>query len=101
MGSENLYAIVSVDEYSITPKYQQLINSIVKAVQEGKLSLDYVLPSINDLSFELELSRKTVEKAYAQLKNLGIVNSIPGKGYFISRSNLRKVTKVFLLFNKL
>ena len=101
MTSENIYRFIRFDEYSATPKYLQLTNSIVKAVQEGRLQKDYVLPSINDLSYELDLGRNTVEKAYRHLKKLGIVNSFPGKGYFINESDVGKITKVFLLFNKL
>jgi DNA-binding transcriptional regulator YhcF (GntR family) len=101
MSSENIYRLISFDEYSATPKYLQLTNSIVKAVQEGKLQKDYVLPSINDLSYELDLGRNTVEKAYRHLKKLGVVNSFPGKGYFINQAEVRQISKVFLLFNKL
>lgn len=101
MSSENIYRLIHFDEYSATPKYLQLTHCVVKAVQEGKLQKDYVLPSINDLSYELDLGRNTIEKAYRHLKKLGVVNSFPGKGYFISRSEFEQVTKVFLLFNKL
>jgi DNA-binding transcriptional regulator YhcF (GntR family) len=45
--------------------------------------LNDVLPSINELSFEFEISRDTAEKGYKYLKKIGIVGSIPGKGYFI------------------
>lgn len=101
MSSENIYRLIRFDEYSATPKYLQLTNSIVNAVREGKLQKEYVLPSINDLSYELDLGRNTVEKAYRQLKKLGVVNSFPGKGYFIHQSDVQQITKVFLLFNKL
>jgi DNA-binding transcriptional regulator YhcF (GntR family) len=49
----------------------------------------------------LDIGRNTVEKAYRHLKKLGIVNSFPGKGYFIGQSNGEQITKVLLLFNKL
>jgi DNA-binding transcriptional regulator YhcF (GntR family) len=101
MSSENIYTLIKLDEYSVTPKYEQLANCIVKALQEGKLQKDYVLPSINDVSYELELSRNTVERAYGILKKTGVVASVPGKGYFISHSDVKQVVKVFLLFNKL
>ncbi|WP_121356621.1 GntR family transcriptional regulator [Flavisolibacter nicotianae] len=101
MSSENIYRLIDFDEHAATPKYLQLTNCIIKAVQEGKLQKDYVLPSINDLSYELDMGRNTVEKAYRHLKELGIVNSFPGKGYFISKSTVQPIIKVFLLFNKL
>ena len=101
MTTENIYRLIYFDEYSITPKYLQLTHSILKGIEEGKIGKDYILPSINDLSFELEISRNTAEKAYRHLKQLGVVNSVPGKGYFISRSDFKQTISVFLFFNKL
>jgi DNA-binding transcriptional regulator YhcF (GntR family) len=90
-----------LDDYSATPKYLQLANAIIKAISEGNLKKSELLPSINELSFELEISKDTVEKSYKYLKNRGIVGSVPGKGYFIDNINLKGPIKVFLLFNKL
>ena len=101
MGNENIYRLIRFDEYSVTPKYLQLTHSILKAIEEGKIEKDYILPSINDLSYELEISRNTAEKAYRHLKQLGVVGSVPGKGYFIASSDFKQTIKVFLLFNKL
>ena len=101
MSNENIYRLISFDEYSVTPKYLQLTHSILKGIEEGKIQKDYILPSINDLSYELEISRNTAEKAYRHLKQLGVVGSVPGKGYFITRSDFKQTIKVFLLFNKL
>jgi DNA-binding transcriptional regulator YhcF (GntR family) len=101
MTTNNIYSIVCLDEYSATPKYLQVVKCIDKAVQEGKLEKGYVLPSINDFSYELDLSRSTVQRFYDHLKKTGVIESFPGKGYFISHKDVAKSTKVFLLFNKL
>src|ERR1700752_77776 len=101
MASENIYRFVSIDEYAVTPKYIQLTNSIVKAVEEKKIEKGYLLPSIDDLSFELDISRDTAEKTYKHLKKLGVIGSVPGKGYFISNTDIKQPIKIFLLFNKL
>jgi len=101
MSVENIYRLIHFDEYSVTPKYLQLTHSILKGIEEGRLGKDYILPSINDLSYELEISRNTAEKAYRHLKQLGVVSSVPGKGYFICRSDFKQTIKVFLFFNKL
>ena len=101
MASENIYRHILIDEESVTPKYLQIVNSVLKAVQQGHIGKDYVLPSINDLSFELNIARDTAERAYRQLKKLGVVGSIPGKGYFISDADIRQDIRVLLLFNKL
>lgn len=101
MASENIYRIIKIDEQSITAKYMQLTNAILQGIEQGKLEKDYLLPSINEMSYELDISRDTVEKAYRHLKTLGVIGSVPGKGYFISNTDFKQRTKIFLLFNKL
>ena len=101
MNNENIYRLIRFDEYSVTPKYLQLTHSILKGIEEGKIEKDYILPSINDLSYELDIRRNTAEKAYRHLKQLGVVGSVPGKGYFITGSDFKQTVKVFLIFNKL
>lgn len=97
----NLYQVLGIDHASTTPKYQQVVNAIIKGVEEGLLPQHYALPSINDLSYELEISRDTGVRAYKELKNSGIINSVPGKGYFIAAGKVASRIKVCLLFNKL
>ncbi|MBY0478241.1 MAG: GntR family transcriptional regulator [Chitinophagaceae bacterium] len=101
MSTDNIYRHILIDEQSITPKYVQLVNSVLKGVEQGNIRKDYQLPSINDLSYELDISRDTAEKAYRQLKQLGVVGSVPGKGYFISNTDVKQSIRVFLIFNKL
>ncbi len=101
MAGENIYNLIRLDDQSATPKYHQLANSILQAVERGQLEHNDTLPSINDLSYELDISRDTAEKAYKYLKQVGVIGSVPGKGYFISKTDFRQNIKVFLLFNKL
>jgi DNA-binding transcriptional regulator YhcF (GntR family) len=101
LKSSPFYKIIYFDEFSATPKYQQLANSILGAIGNRKLQVDDVLPSINELSSTFEISRDTVEKGYNYLKKLGIIGSVPGKGYFIKTAEVEQKIKIFLLFNKL
>ena len=59
MKPVGIYDIVRIDEFSATPKYQQLINCVLKGIEHGRLKQHDVLPSINDLSYELDVSRDT------------------------------------------
>ncbi|MFC3562635.1 substrate-binding domain-containing protein [Pedobacter jamesrossensis] len=95
------FNFLKIDTCSATPKYLQVRDSIVSALECGKLKKGDVLPSINDLSYILDISRDTTEKGYRYLKNTGFINSIPGKGYYISNSEYKKDIRVCLLFNKL
>lgn len=93
--------LIYIDPFSATPKYQQLANCIIKAIQANKLQLDDLLPSINELSFEFEISRDTAEKGYRHLKKIGIVGSVPGKGCYIKKVDVGQKIRIFLMFNKL
>ncbi len=96
-----LTKLIVVDDFSATPKYIQIVNSIIKAINEGKLQKNDVLPSINVLSNEYQISRDTVEKGYKYLKTIGILGSITGKGYFVRKTEINQPYKILLLFNKL
>lgn len=83
------------------PKYKQIVLSIEKAIDEGKLKKGDHLPSVNDICKEFQLSRDTVLTSFNELKNRGIVYSVPGKGYYINSTTTNYVRKIFLLFDEL
>ena len=95
------YKYLFIDYYAATPLYVQLSNAVVKAIEEGYLSTNDSLPSLNELSCQLELSKDTVEKAYGILKRKKIIASVAGKGYFVLNSSPRQNLRILLLFNKL
>jgi len=101
MPIPNLNDWLTLDDHSATPKYLQLANGILRAAKERKIKAEEILPSINELSFQLDISRDTVEKGYKYLKEKGILSSVPGKGYFIKNTRVDEPLKLFLLFNKL
>lgn len=101
LKSEDLINHITIDEYSATPKYKQLVNTILYAIETGKIQNGGMLPSINELSFVLEISRDTAEKGYRRLRKLGVIESIPGKGYFVIDTDFSRQLKICLLFNKL
>ncbi|WP_298767209.1 GntR family transcriptional regulator [uncultured Polaribacter sp.] len=97
----NLIKLISIDENSRIPKYQQIIDSIIHNISEGNLKMDEKIPSINVFSEEFYLSRDTVEKAYSILKERKIIVSIRGKGFYISRTKLISKINILFLINKL
>ncbi len=101
MKKPSIFDHLSIDVYSATPKYLQLANTLTRAIREGRVNANDALPSINELSFELEISRDTAEKGYKYLKKLRILGSVPGKGYFVQQVHLNQQYKICLLFNKL
>ena len=93
--------LIKVDEYSITPKYLQIVNSIIREIESGHIQVGDNMPSINELSIELDIARDTVERGYKHLKNIGIIDAVPRRGYYIRNIEFRQPLKIFLLFNKL
>lgn len=83
------------------PKYLNVANAVIKAIHEGKMKKGYKLPSINEMSAEYELSRDTVEKAYKELRQQKILESVKGKGYFVKRVDVLAPLRILLLFNKM
>ncbi|MBN1987125.1 MAG: GntR family transcriptional regulator [Prolixibacteraceae bacterium] len=85
----------SVDENSSILKFQQLVDFIVNSISRKELKQGEMLPSVNQIMKESQLSRDTVFKAYAELKRRGIVDSVPNRGYFVTK----KITRVFLFLD--
>lgn len=93
--------LITIDENSRVPKYQQIIDSIIHNISQGNLVMDEKIPSINMFSEEFYLSRDTVEKAYSILKERKVITSIRGKGFYISRTKLISKVNILFLVNKL
>lgn len=92
---------IQIDDSLGVPKYRQIINSIYTAISIGELKLGDKIPSLNQICTEFELSRDTVMVAFNELKAKGIINSIPGKGYYINSVEINVDQKIFLLFDEL
>jgi DNA-binding transcriptional regulator YhcF (GntR family) len=73
---------------------QQLINELVRIIH-AELNEGDLLPSVNEISKHLSISRDTVFKAYSKLKKRGLVDASPNKGYYVSR----EVKKVLMLLD--
>ncbi|MBO9154767.1 GntR family transcriptional regulator [Chitinophaga sp. GCM10012297] len=101
MKQHPVFKYLFIDDFSATPKYYQLANAIIQTIADGKLQQDDILPSINEVSYVFEISRDTAEKAYKHLKSIGVLGSVPGKGYYVQNAHPRQPYKILLLFNKL
>ncbi len=86
---------LNIDNNSSVLKFQQLVDAIIDAISQNQLKQGEMLPSVNQIMAETQLSRDTVFKAYAELKRRGAVESVPNRGYFVTR----KITKVFLFLD--
>ena len=92
--------IVHINSNSSKPKYRQIIDAVIDAVERKAVSKGDKIPSINDVCVTFDLSRDTVMAAFRHLKEKGIIYSQPGKGYYIATSQCNRNENVFMLFDE-
>lgn len=93
--------IISIQNNLGVPKYKQIIRTVERGIEVGKLKKGDKLPSINKVCLEFLLSRDTVLQAYEELKKRGIIYAILGKGYYVKSTEVRIKQRIFLLFDEL
>lgn len=89
-----------VDAASAVEKYRQIVDGVLDAVREGRLRRGAALPSVSTLCQRFGLARETVIKAYAVLRERGVVNAVVRKGYFVATESVEHRTNVMLLFDE-
>ena len=92
---------IAINDFSSTPKYLQIYNSIVEGIKTKQILPGDKLPSIFEVCAEFDVSKRTVERAYDLLKEKKVIESTKGKGSYISDTEIDRQLNVFLLFNKL
>ncbi|RKN82368.1 GntR family transcriptional regulator [Ulvibacterium marinum] len=78
-------------------KHEQLVQGTMESIDSGILVTGDKLPSINQMVDELGFARKTIVKAYEELKDRGLVESKKLKGYFIISEETKVTLKIALL----
>ena len=81
------------------PVYLQLVEQVKAAAASGAVQPGEPLPSIRPLAEELRVNRNTVAKAYGELENQRVIETVAGKGCFIraSSSPFKKEVRLKLL----
>ena len=92
---------IKVDISSQTPVYKQLINNIEENVRDGALKEGDLLPSMNELSASLDISKEAVKNAYSSLRDYGVIEAIQGKGFYVASNDTGRNPKILMLFDKL
>jgi len=95
--------LVQINFKSGKPVYLQVVDQIKAAAASGALKPGEALPCIRPLAEELRVNRNTVAKAYSELENLGVIETVPGKGCFLkeSQSPLRKDVRRKMLIEEI
>jgi GntR family transcriptional regulator len=69
------------------PLYEQIASQIKNQIIMGELKPGDALPSIRNLAKELQISVITTKRAYHELEMDGFIETVGGKGSFVSGEN--------------
>src|SRR5438128_9077817 len=95
--------LLQINFKSGKPVYLQVVDQIKAAAASGNVQAGEPLPSIRPLAEELRVNRNTIAKAYGELENQGVIETIPGKGCFLkaNHSPLKKEARRKLLIEEI
>jgi DNA-binding transcriptional regulator YhcF (GntR family) len=91
--------LFNIDSALGTPKFRQMIDGIMNAIERKDIVRGESLPSVSQICKQFSLSRDTVVKAYNELKRQGIVEAIPRKGYYVASEYIKHTNRVFLMID--
>lgn len=74
----------NIDARSSTPIYEQIIHGVKEGIIKGILQPGDKLPSVRELASMLTANPNTVSKAYSELERMKIIETLRGKGTFVS-----------------
>lgn len=94
---------IIISNSSDEPIYNQISKQIKSSILKGELEEGDMLPSIRSLAKDLQVSVITTKRAYEELEREGFIETVRGKGSFVSRQNneLMKEKKLNLIEEKL
>lgn len=78
---------IIISNSSDKPIYEQITSQIKRMIVAGELCEGSALPSMRLLAKELRISVITTKRAYADLERDGFIESVTGKGSFVSARN--------------
>lgn len=79
-----MFIIINIDARSSTPIYEQIIFGIKELIIKEIISPGDKLPSVREMANMLTTNPQTVSKAYNELERLNIIETLRGKGTYVS-----------------
>lgn len=94
---------INISNTSTTPLYEQIKNQIQNQIIDSTLKQGEGLPSIRNFAKELKVSIITIKRAYEELEKEGFIETIAGRGTFVSMQNKERLreTALYEIENKL
>jgi GntR family transcriptional regulator len=78
---------IIISNASNKPIYEQITTQIKSMIMNGELQAGEMLPSIRALAKSLHISVITTQRAYEDLQRDGFIETVLGRGTFVSSRN--------------
>ncbi|WP_373215690.1 GntR family transcriptional regulator [Ruminococcus sp. 5_1_39BFAA] len=86
--------MIVLDYQDRRPIYEQVVEKFRHLILSGVLSPGVRMPSVRQLAMELSINPNTIQRAYNQLEQEGLIYPVKGKGNFIADSeNIREISR--------
>lgn len=76
--------MIQIDYRDGRPIYEQVVEGIEQLALRGVLPADSQLPSVRQLATELSINPNTIQRAYGELEQRGVIYAARGRGNFVS-----------------
>ena len=83
--------MINIDPRSSTPIYQQIIDGIKENILKGIVEPGDKLPSVRELASMVTINPNTISKAYSELERQKVIETIRGRGTYVSLEYKPKV----------
>ncbi|AME07715.1 GntR family transcriptional regulator [Bacillus siamensis] len=78
--------MIQIDPRSSTPIYEQIIQQLKELCLKGIMKPGDKLPSVRELATIIIANPNTVSKAYKELERDGVIETLRGRGTYISEN---------------
>ena len=94
---------ITIDETDRRPIYRQVADEIKALIARGSLSEGMALPPVRQVADDLGVNLNTIAKAYTELESQGVIETMAGKGCFVSANNspFKKEVRLRLLTDEI
>ena len=82
-----------IDPMSREPVYEQIIQQVQQFILTDVLQPGGQIPSVRSVSMTNSINPRTILKAYTELDAKGLIQSVPGKGYYVCADAKQKLLK--------
>lgn len=82
---------IYLNKQDSNPLYLQIYNQIKENIVNHTVPADSPIPSIRQLTKDLQVSMITIKRSYEDLEMDGYIYSIPGKGFYVKEMDQEKL----------